>query len=235
MKHWYLPLVLLSAIPVIAQQTPLSMAVDPDNAEPIATVPVTLAELAIRADLVAVVRVLDTDYEYSRAFPSGGTAFLQVLIPYKVSRPLQDIIEVYEEGLHEGECYFDNPTVFEEGRRHLVFLKFSLEVENQYNGLPVGCKLDVLVSRNNRYALRYPVNGMELADDLHPYARSVDFADEYAQVKDEDISPAERNALLEAGYLISNGERFAFTHGIELSVIRKLMGPDGLTLDRSLK
>ncbi len=235
MKHWYLPLVLLSAIPVIAQQTPLSMAVDPDNAEPIATVPLTLAELAIRADLVAVVRVLDTDYEYTREFPSGGTAFLQVLIPYKVSRPLEDIIEVYEEGLHAGECYFDNPTVFEEGRRHLVFLKLNPDVEGQYNGLPGGCKLDVLVSSDNLYALRFPVNGMALADDLHPYARSMDFGDEYAQVRDEDISPAERERLLQAGYLIGEGQRFAFTHGIELSVIRKLMGPHGLTLDRTLK
>ena len=235
MKQWYILAVLLFAIPVIAQEAPETTTADPLNSEPVATLPVTLAELAARADLVALVRVLDTDYEYSREFPSGGTAFLQVLIPYKVSRPLEDIIKVYEEGLHEGECYFDNPTVLEEGRRHLVFLKFSPQVEDQYNGLPVGCKLDVLVSRDNLYALRYPVNGMELTDDLHPYARSMDFGDEYALVKDEDISPAERNTLLEAGYLISKGERFAFTHGIELSVIRKLMGPQGLTLDRSLK
>ena len=129
----------------------------------------------------------------------------------------------------------ENPTVLEEGRRYLAFLKFSPDVEGQYNGLPGGCKLDVLVSIDNRYVLRYPVNGIELADDLLSYASGMDFADEYAYVRDEDITPAERQNLLAAGYLSGTGERFAFTHGIELSVIRKLMGPDALTLDRTLK
>lgn len=235
MNHWFFVLFLAFAIPVIALEAPDSNAPDPGNASTVSAQPATLAELAARADLVAVVRVLDTDYEYARGFPSGGTAFLQVLVAYKVSRPLEDIIKVYEEGLHAGECYFENPTVWEEGRRHLVFLKFSPEVEDQYNGLPGGCKLDVLVSRDNRYALRYPVSGIAVADDLNPYARSMDFSDEYAHVKDENISPDERQALLDAGYLVKNGQRFAFTHGIELSVIRKLMGPDALTVDRSLK
>ena len=235
MKHWYFPLLLAFAFPVFAQEAPPTTPPDPGNTNPISAQPVTLADLAARADLVAVVRVLDTDYEYTRGFPSGGTAFLQVLIAYKVGRPLENIIKVYEEGLHAGECYFENPTVWEEGRRHLVFLKFSPEVEDQYNGLPGGCKLDVLVSRDNRYALRYPVSEMTLADDLKPFAQSMDFSDEYAYVGNENISPGERQALLEAGYLVRDGQRFAFTHGIELSVIRRLMGPDALTLDRSLK
>jgi len=234
-KYWYFLLLLAITFPVFARDIPEHIPPDQDSTIPIPSEPVAFAELAARADLVAVVRVLDTDYEYTRGFPSGGTAFLQVLIAYKVGRPLEDIIKVYEEGLHAGECYFENPTVWEEGRRHLVFLKFSPDVDDQYNGLPGGCKLDVLVSRDNRYALRYPVSGLAVTDDLKPFARRMDFSDEYAHVKDENISPGERQALLDAGYLVKNGQRFAFTHGIELSVIRKLMGPDAPTLDRSLK
>jgi hypothetical protein len=196
---------------------------------------VLLRDLVRQADLVALVQVLDTDYEYTRAFPSGGTAFLRVLIPYKVTRPLEDVIEVYEEGLREGECYFANPTVLEEGRRHLVFLKFSTDVENQYGGLPSGCKLEVLVNRERRYALRYPPGGIELADDLVQHARIMAFGDAYALLEDEEITPTERNALLQDGYLAEQDGRYRFTHGIDISVIRQLMGPEGLTLDRSLK
>lgn len=196
----------------------------------------TLAELVSAADLVAVVRVLDTDYEYTREFPSGGTAFLQVLVPYKVSRPLEDIIEVYDEGLHEGECYFENPTVLEEGRRHLVFLKFSEDFEDQYNGLDAGCKLDVLVTDENRYALRYPLRGLPLADDVSVLARALTYQDSYAVVAEADITPPERIRLLEQGFLEPAGEqRFRFTHGIPLEAFRSLVGPDVLTLDRSLK
>lgn len=196
----------------------------------------TLAELVSSADLVAVVRVLDTDYEYTREFPSGGTAFLQVLIPYKVSRPLEDIVEVYEEGLREGECYFENPTVLEEGRRHLVFLRLSEDVEDQYNGLEAGCKLDVLVTDENRYALRYPLRGLPIADDVSGLVRALTYQDAYAVVEEDDITPPERISLLEQGYLEVAGEqRFRFTHGIPLEEFRSLVGPDLLTLDRSLK
>jgi len=196
---------------------------------------VSLQELVAAADLVALVQVLDTDYEYSREFPSGGTAFLRVLIPYKVTRPLEDIIEVYDEGLHEGECYFDNPTVLEEGRRHLVFLRISEEVEKQYNGLQAGCKLEVLVNRDNRYALRYPVNGLRLSDDFSAYASAMEFGDAYALLEDEEITPGERNELLDSGFLTQLDGRFRYSHGIDITVMRQLMGPEGLTLDRSLK
>ena len=196
---------------------------------------VLLADLAADADLIALVRVLDTDYEYTREFPSGGTAFLKILIPYKVSRPLEDIIYVYEEGLHPGECYFKNPTVLEEGRRHLVFLKFSEDVKDQYNGLETGCKLEVLVNNNDSYAVRYPVNGIKLADDLSGHARPMIFADPYALLEDEDITPTERNVLLESAYLSALENQYRYTHGIDISAIRQLMGPEGLTLDRSLK
>jgi hypothetical protein len=211
----------------------LAFAQEPEAEE--APAPLSLPELVHAADLVALVRVLDTDYEYAREFPVGGTAFLQVLVPYKVGRPLEDIVPVYEEGLHEGECYFDNPSVAEEGRRHLVFLRFNPEVEGQYLGLPQGCALEVLVNERNLYALRYPPAGITLADDLSEHATPMTFRDAHALMEDEEITPTVRNELLEAGYLVRIDQNYRYTHGIDISVVRHLMGPEALTLDRSLK
>ena len=118
--------------------------------------PVSLSELAARADLVAVAQVKDTDYFYTRAFPSEGSAYLKILITYKTNKANEEIIEVYEKGLHSNECYFENPTVLEEGRRYLVFFRLDPEDPKIYRGLPEGCALEILVDENNRYALRYP-------------------------------------------------------------------------------
>ena len=82
---------------------------------------VSLTELSAAADLVALVQARDTDYFMRRDIPVSGSAFLKVLIPYKMDQDL-DLVEVYEKGLHENECYFPNPTVFEEGRRYLLFV-----------------------------------------------------------------------------------------------------------------
>jgi hypothetical protein len=244
-RNFLLSLV-LAPLSVLAQ--PL-----PEEEQPEAVTPLSLAELAETADLVALVQVADTDYQFTRGFPSGGSAFLRVLIPYKVSRPLEDLLEVYEEGLHEYECYFPTVEVGDVGRRFLVFLNFSEDVKEQYNGLDQGCALEALVTRDNRYALKYPLEGMALSDDYSSHARSMTFADENALVVDEDISPGRRNRLLENGWLIqednaveesgdwlipasAEGEvQYRFTHGIELSEARRLLGPNALTLDRTLK
>lgn len=197
--------------------------------------PPTLEELAAEADLVALVQVLDTDYEYARDFPVGGTAFLRVLIPYKLDRPLPDIIEVYDEGLHEGECYFPNPPVTEEGRRYLVFVRRNPDVAGQYLGLGPGCSLTALVTADNRYALRYPAEGLEVADDLAALARPMDFADAHAVLDYEALDPDERNAMLEQGLLNAQEDRrYKLTHGIPLGAARRLLGEDNLTRDRAL-
>jgi hypothetical protein len=197
--------------------------------------PPSLSELAAEADLVALVQVLDTDYEYARDFPTGGTAFLRVLIPYKLNRPLPDIVEVYDEGLHEGECYFPNPPLTEEGRRYLLFARDNPDVEGQYLGLGPGCALTALVTSDNRYALRYPAEGFELADDLEPLAEPIDFADAHAVVDYEEIDADERLDLLARGYLEEREERtYKLTHGIPLAAVRQLLGEENLTRDRAL-
>jgi hypothetical protein len=195
----------------------------------------SLQQLTEAADLVLVAQVLDTDYVYVRKFPNDGTAYLKPLVQYKLSRPLEDIIEVYEQGFHPGECYFDNPTVFEEGRRFLLFLVTDPDDDERYRGLPQGCALEVLVTRSNSYALRIPATGMNISDPLEELAAPMDFADSYALVEEENLKPETRDRLLESGLLEVQGEQYRYTHGISLGEVRRLLGPNAVTLDRSLK
>ena len=145
------------------------------------TTPVSLSALAAEADLVAVAQVKDTDYVYTRSFPSEGSAFLRILIAYKQNNADEEIIEIYEKGLHPNECYFENPTVLEEGRRYLVFFRLDPDDPENYRGLAEGCALEILVTGNNGYALKYPIKGIDLTDDLDKLAIKYDFRDNYAR------------------------------------------------------
>ena len=184
--------------------------------------PVSLAELADRADLVVLAQVKDTDYLERRNIPVSGSAYLKVLLPYKTSGPL-DILEVYEKGLHPNECYFPNPTVFEEGRRYLLFLRKDPEKESRFRGMPQGCALDVLVNDQNRYALRFPVDGIELSDPLESLAVKMNFSDGYAVVDDGELLAAERETLREAGHIAPHSPgQWIYTRGIPLHHVREL-------------
>ena len=185
--------------------------------------PLTLTGLAGSADLVALVRVADTDYVYTRVFPSGGSAYLRILIAYKPADLRQDLVEVYEEGLHEHECYFENPTVFEEGRRYLAFFRHDNEDAEVYRGLDNGCALEVLVTEGNRYALRLPLDGFDLDPAIAQHAEDMEFRDRYAVLEEDDISPDRRNELLEKGLLKRHGEGYKYTRGIDLTTARRLL------------
>jgi hypothetical protein len=219
--HWVIILILLlHAVPALAEE-----------ADDQAVSPISLAELAMSADLVVLAQVKDTDYFMRRDIPVSGSAYLKVLIPYKVDSPA-DLIEVYEKGLHDQECYFPNPTVFEEGRRYLLFLVKDPDHEERYRGLLQGCALDVLVDSDNRYALRYPVTGIDLSDPLGELAREMKFGDRYAIVDDEDLLPAQREAMLAAGQIVpytSPELKWMYTKAISLTAVRKLMEPDSLS------
>jgi hypothetical protein len=187
--------------------------------------PVSLAELAARADLVVLAQAKDTDYLRRRDIPVSGSAYLKVLIPYKTDGPL-DILEVYEKGLHPGECYFPNPTVFEEGRRYLLFLRKDPEDETRYRGLPQGCALEVLVNDQNRYALRYPADGIALSDPLGTLAIEMKFSDSYAVVRDTELLPSDRDAMRKEGVIVPHSPgQWIYTRGIPLTHIRALMAP----------
>jgi len=205
-----------------------------DVADP-ASAPISLAELATKADLVVLAQTKDTDYLRRRDIPVSGSAYLKVLIPYKTPKKAvqpDDIIEVYETGLHQHECYFPNPSVFEEGRRYLLFLQIDPEDDERYRGLPQGCALDVLVGSDNRYALRFPVTGMELSDRLEALARDMAFSDGYAVVDDEAVLPEQRDAMLRAGQIKPYGgtgdRQWVYSRGVSLAAVRELMGPDNL-------
>jgi hypothetical protein len=209
---------------------------------------ISLTDLAAAADLVAVAQVRDTDYLTRRNIPISGSAYLKILIPYKLDRHT-DLVEVYEKGLHENECYFPNPSVFEEGRRYLVFLIREAGHSNLYRGLPQGCALEVLVTSSNRYALRYPVTGIRLADELDGMAEDMDFSDPYAIVDDESLDPELRGALLAAGQIKEwkmaadrgsadaslpspprpgQGRQWKYTKGLALEQARSLIDPGAL-------
>ena len=210
--------------------------------------PVSLSDLARKADLVVLAQARDTDYLTRREIPVSGSAYFKVLIRYKTDSEAE-IIEVYEKGLHDNECYFPNPTVFEEGRRYLLFLKRDPEDEKRYLGLAEGCALDVLVDSNNRYALRFPATGIDLSDPLLEYAQQMKFSDGYAVVDDESLPPALRDAMLAAGQIVPferkqeqssaqpskwsvpqepPGLQWRYTMGISLATLRELIGPDAL-------
>lgn len=186
--------------------------------------PVSLAELASRSDAVVLAQVRDTDYLRRRDIPVSGSAYLKVLIAYKLDRQ-EDLIEIYEKGLHERECYFRDRTVFEEGRRYLLFLRRDPEDNERYRGMPEGCALEILVDDNNRYALRYPARGISLSDDLDEVSRAMTFSDAYAVVNEEDVLPERRDAMLSAGYLRPyQPGSYIYTTGVELAEVRRLMG-----------
>lgn len=221
MKGWFLAIFMSSSTTLLATS---GLGEDLDSLP----LPSDLAGLAARADVVAVIQVLDTDYEYTRDFPSGGTAFLKILIPYKVTRPLKGILEVYEEGLHAHECYFPNPSVLEEGRRFLVFLRQSDDVEGQYNGMEQGCALEIFVTTDNRYALGAPLLGLHLTRDYLEHAVPLVFSDAHALMSYEELAPEQRTAWLDAGWLVETDSQYRLTHGIELGVTRKLLEIDPL-------
>ena len=210
-----------------SDHVPLNEEATPQNKS------VSLSDLAAMADLVAVAQVKDTDYVFTRSFPSEGSAFLKILISYKTNNTKAEIIEVYEKGLHPNECYFENPTVFEEGRRYLVFFRINPDDPDTYRGLTAGCALEILVTNDNRYALRYPVDGIELTDRLPEMATRYDFHDNYALVSEATLSPSERDDLLTRGLIVPYKDQFKYTHGIDLSSARMLIKTDALSSVKS--
>jgi hypothetical protein len=206
--------------------------------------PISLADLAAKAEVIVLAQVKDTDYFYRREYAVSGSAYLKILIPYKIDKPME-IIEVYEKGLHENECYFPNPTVFEEGRRYLLFLKQDPEKPERYRGLAEGCAMDVLVEDDNQYALRYPVTGIDLADSLEDLAIEMQFGDSYAIEDEDSLTSTELNILLDAGWIVPieeskkkivpgalgapqvevAGRQWIYTRGIDLATIRKMLEP----------
>jgi len=188
---------------------PAEESLDPGDGSP------TLAELARKADFIALGQVRETDYRRQREIPVSGSAYLRILIPYKGERDAE-LVEIYEKGLHDGECYFPTPTVFEEGRRYLLFLRRDPDRPERYRGLTEGCAIDVLVDSDNRYAVRVPITGIRISDPLQALARPMEFSDPYAIVDDASLPDRDTEPAT----------LWRYTKGISLAEFRSLMQLD---------
>ena len=199
-------------------------AADANAPEP----PPSLLETAEASAAIGVVHMLDADYAYVRSFPRGGTAYLKVLLPYK-GLDADEHIEIYEYGLHDNECYFPNPDVFEEGRRYLVFLRVDPENDERFRGFDNGCSLEVLVNDQNRYAVRWPLEGLEISDELDGLVEPMNFQDPYATIEWDSIDWQVRDEWIEAGWLevveTDAGDALRYTHGIPVSAVRERIQP----------
>lgn len=192
----------------------------------------TLAGLAAEADVVAIVRVEDTDYEYARGFPRSGFALLRVLIGYKGANS-GDLIEVPEEGLDDDACYFPQLGLFQvEGRRFLTFLK--RKGKDSYIGTAPTCRLPVLVTAQSAYALLYPIDGATI-ESPETVVETLSFADPAAYVDGSDLTSERLRELVEDygaervdnDPLTPRSETYVYTRGIPMPKLRALMA-DGL-------
>lgn len=190
----------------------------------------TLARLFADADLVALARVEQTDYEKTRDFPSSGSAILKVLIPYKGIERGQ-IFEVAEQGLEETACYYPELAILQiEGDRFLVFAN-SEPSETVYRGFAPGCKIPVAVMSNSLYAIIAPVPGLTLPEEV---IEEVEFADPAAFVDATEFTSAQIKRLetlyharaITPGEFEPNFKRYVYTRGVPISGLRRLLSAD---------
>jgi hypothetical protein len=193
-------------------------------------VPMTPAELAADSDLVVLAQVDRVDYEYRRGFPVEGRAWLKVLVRYKVPEPL-DYLRVAEEGLGDDRCYFADTPMWQELPRYLVFL--NSDEERGFRGNRNGCRLDVLVTGDNRYAVRWPQDGLILDESELGLVRELEFQGPGAFVDVREMTSIRRDDLQERYFLVDAGSgKYRYSRGILLEDFRRLLGEENLTTDR---
>lgn len=199
-----------------------------DDAEPSGGEP-TLSELAEGADFIGILQVDTTEYETVREIPNEGFAILRVLVTYRHPGDVRETpgsVRVHEKGLDRNACYY--PERRNEGRRYLAFLQKRTgktpegERKKGYQGSKPGCMLPVLVTADNRYALRYPVPGVQVPQSS---VRNLVFADPDAFVEPgDDISYSRTDYMAERGWLKrADNDRFVYTKGIYVEDARNLM------------
>lgn len=192
----------------------------------------TLASLASEADFIGVVQVDTTEYETVRDLPSEGFAILRVLVAYRHPGEVLDApgsIDVFEDGFGKDACYY--PERQNEGRRYLAFLKERTGKDEQgkeksgYRGMKPGCMLPVLIAADNRFALRFPVPGVDIQD--RSVIRKIDFADPDAFViGGREVSYTHVEYMVEQNWMRkADDDRYVYTTGIYLSDARRLMNP----------
>lgn len=187
---------------------------------------------AIRAgesDVVVLAQLERVDYEYRRGFPVDGRAWFRVLLPYKVPRPMERLV-VYEEGLKEVECYFPDLPRAEEKPRYLLFLVH--DEERKLRGHPQGCALEVLVTGDNRYAVRWPQERLDLDEDARQFVRDLEFQGPLSRVDASDLTRTARAERAEREHMRIEDTTLVYTRGILLEDFRRLLGDTLLAGDR---
>ena len=184
-----------------------------------------LADRAATSDVVVLAQLDRTDYEYARGFPIDGRAWFDVLLSYKAPRVVERFI-VKETGLKDIECYFPDTDSSVEGPRYLLLL--VTDPDDGYRGHPDGCAFEVLVSADNRYAIRWPqpaLGGEQGRGDetIQALVQAMSFQGPRARIDASDMLAHQRQARAEVEFLRVDGTDLMPTRGIPLSDFRRLM------------
>lgn len=186
-----------------------------------------LADRAATSDMVLLAQLERTDYEYLRGLPVDGRAWFRTLLTYKSPRTMERLI-VQESGVKDIECYFPEVQAGTEQPRYLLFL--VRDEEGDLRGHPDGCALEVLVSADNRYAVRWPQDALdreEARDDeqLAGLVREMEFQGPGARIDATDMLAHQRRATAERDLMRVDGSELIPTRGIALTELRQLMQP----------
>ncbi|TVQ40626.1 MAG: hypothetical protein EA370_03475 [Wenzhouxiangella sp.] len=192
------------------------------------------AELAASSEVVVLARLDRANYDKRRGFPVRGSAWVRVLVAYKVPHPM-DLIRIFEEGLGEDRCYFDDAPLWQESPRYILFLNHK--EQRSYEGNRATCRLDVLVTRDNRYAVRWPQAGLYLSDDELDLVQELEFHGPGATLDASEMTSIRREETMASYFMVEDGEdrskaRLRYTRGILLEDFRTLLGSENLTSDR---
>lgn len=186
-----------------------------------------LAERAATSDMVLLAQLERTDYNYLRGLPVEGRAWFRSLLTYKTPRTMERLI-VQESGVKDIECYFPEVEPGTESPRYLLFL--VRDEEGELRGHPEGCALEVLVSSDNRYAIRWPQQALDREnaredDRLNTLVEELDFQGPGSRINASDMLSHQRRATAERDLMRVDGSELMPTRGIPLTDLRRLMQP----------
>jgi hypothetical protein len=192
--------------------------------------PPTPFELAAESDYVVMARLLIYEYEQRRDIPVEGKTWFDVLVPYKVPRPVNRL-RVVEEGFGDDKCYFDDIALYEDMPRYLLFL--ITDDEGDVRGHPDVCALPILVTTDNRYVVRWPITRVTLDDDVEDLVQEFEFHGTGAFIDLSEMTSLRREDTIEELDLVQiERGKYRYTRGILLEDFRQLLGAENLTRDR---
>lgn len=190
----------------------------------------TPAELASESDFVLLARLEAYEYEERREIPVEGKTWFDVLVPYKVPSPTERV-QVKEEGFGENKCYFADVTLWGDLPRYLLFL--IRDEEGDIRGHPDGCAIPVLITTDNKYAVRWPLENVEVGEEAENMVQEFEFHGAGAFIDLSEMTSIRREETVEQKYLVkTDSGKHRYTRGILLEDFRQVLGKENLTKDR---